>query len=132
MGKKRTARQRAIQKLDRVFSRFIRWKHVDHTGRVECYTCGSSDDPKNMHCGHFQSRRYMSTRWDEDNCRPQCVACNIYHQGRQYEFGQRLDTESDGLASDVIARSRRTTKYSVDDINDLIRHYDHKVQLLEE
>ena len=120
---KRSARQRAIQRLDREFSRYIRGKYTDHTGRVECFTCGANHNPWDVHCGHFQSRRYMATRWSEDNRRPQCVSCNIYHQGRQYEFGNRLDRESPGLAAEVIVRSREVKKWTLKQIEALIQHY---------
>lgn len=133
MGKKsRTARQRAIKKADRYFSLYIRWKYVEDDGKVSCYTCGSRHDPRNLHCGHFQSRRYMATRWDGDNARPQCVACNIYHQGRQFEFGRKLDAEQDGLADDVIRRSQEITKLNTDDINAIVKYYKDRVDELEE
>lgn len=68
--------------LDTVFSRYIRQKY----GNL-CYTCGREGI---MQCGHFISRTYLSTRWDEDNCRPQCVGCNIYGNGKFLDFEDHL------------------------------------------
>ena len=66
----------------------------------------------------------MATRWSEDNRRrPQCVSCNIYHQGRQYTFGNRLDRESPGFAAKIIVRSREVKKWTLKQIEALIQHY---------
>ena len=46
-----------------------------------------------MQCGHFQSRRFLATRFDEENCAPQCVACNMFKQGEQYKFSLNLDAK---------------------------------------
>lgn len=39
------------------------------------------------------SRRYMSTRFSEDNCRPQCVACNMFNQGNIQLYRHNLIKE---------------------------------------
>lgn len=80
-------------KLDKYFSQYIRWKYMNEDGLVQCYTCGTYKALGDIQCGHFLSRRYLSVRWDEDNARPQCVKCNMFSQGRQYEFGKKLEKE---------------------------------------
>ena len=107
--------------MDRAWSIHVRYTAVDQHGLVECFTCGKRDQPSIMHCGHFASRRYMATRWHPDNCRPQCVACNIYDQGRQFEFGRRLDLEEPGKAERVFQLARSTRKFSVDEIVELAK-----------
>lgn len=71
------------KELDRVFSIYIRTKYPQ-----ECYTCGKTDTP--LQCGHFVPRQYLATRWHEDNCRPQCVGCNIYGNGKILDFEEHL------------------------------------------
>jgi hypothetical protein len=39
------------------------------------------------------SRRHLATRWSEDNCRPQCVACNIFNQGAAQMYRRNLVAE---------------------------------------
>ena len=65
------------KKLDSVFSRYIREKY-EKDGKVPCYTCPHIGTVKTMQCGHFVPRQHMSTRWDEDNCRPQCLTKESY------------------------------------------------------
>ncbi len=61
------------KKLDTIFSIYIRTKHSDCDGVVKCFTCGASKVIKKIQNGHFVSRQYLATRWEEDNCRPQCL-----------------------------------------------------------
>lgn len=44
-----------------------------------------------MHCGHFMSRRFPATRWDEENCNAQCAGCNMFGNGEQYKYGLAVD-----------------------------------------
>ena len=82
--KKRQKTQAQLKKeLDRVFSIYIRQKFPQ-----ECYTCRKQ--AVTLQCGHFVSRQYLATRWDEDNCRPQCIGCNIYGHGKPLDFEERL------------------------------------------
>lgn len=75
-------RSKIIKNLDKVFSLFIRQKYG-----TRCYTCNQIGK---MQCGHYISRSVRSTRWEEDNCRPQCYGCNIMHGGRPIDFREHL------------------------------------------
>ena len=74
------------KKLDAVFSKWIRSKFPP-----VCYTCGKTNTT--LQCGHFVSRQYLATRWDEDNCRPQCVGCNVWGRGQLLDFEENLIEE---------------------------------------
>jgi hypothetical protein len=77
------------KQLDTVFSIYIRTTHsVD--GICTCYTCGKTGTIKELQNGHFVSRGYTATRWHEDNCRPQCVGCNIFGNGKPLDFEDHL------------------------------------------
>jgi len=85
--KKKPVTQAKLKKeLDRLFSLYIRAKYPK-----ECYTCRKVD--VTLQNGHFVSRQYLATRWDENNCRPQCVGCNIYGNGKPLDFEERLKKE---------------------------------------
>lgn len=36
---------------------------------------------------------YLATRWEEDNCRPQCVGCNVWGRGKPLDFEENLINE---------------------------------------
>lgn len=74
------------KELDRLFSLWIRAKYPKR-----CYTCDRAYP--NLQCGHFVSRQYLATRWEESNCRPQCMVCNVRLHGNILEFEERLIKE---------------------------------------
>lgn len=73
------------KELDRLFSLYIRAKY-----EKKCYTCGYVGK---LQCGHFVSRQYLATRWDESNARPQCQMCNIWGKGMYTDFEEHLIRE---------------------------------------
>lgn len=82
------------KELDKWFSFYIRLRDATDEGLVQCFTCGVVKHYKQgMQCGHFQSRRYLPTRFDEQNCQPQCVACNMFKSGEQFKFHINLDAK---------------------------------------
>ena len=59
----------------------------------QCYTCLGIFLVKRLHAGHYLSRWYKAARWDKDNARPQCFACNIMRKGDAVKFRQHLVQE---------------------------------------
>lgn len=80
------------KKLDILFSQYIRHKFSKH-GMCLCYTCDKILPIKQIQNGHFISRQYLATRWEVDNCRPQCFGCNVYGHGKFLDFEERLVKE---------------------------------------
>lgn len=119
-------------KLDLVFSRFIRLRDTDPNGVAYCIDCGERIEWKNVQCGHFISRRMLSTRWDEQNCAAQMDRCNGFMAGRQFEFGKGLDIKyGEGTADAILIRSREIKKWTAFELKELIDHYSEKVKQLE-
>jgi hypothetical protein len=101
---KRRAKTNAQLKkeLDKHFSSYIRQKYARNE-MVRCYTCGKLLHWKEAHCGHYISRLYLITRWDEDNARPQCVGCNLFGGGKPLDFEERLKGE---LGEDFVEKMK--------------------------
>lgn len=77
-------------RADRLFSLWVRQRDaVD--GVCRCITCNTPHSWRSIHCGHFMSRRHEGTRYHEKNANSQCVHCNTFDQGRQYEHGLAID-----------------------------------------
>ena len=129
MPKKRK-RSTVVKQLDKVFSQYIRLKYANLDGFVDCFTCGRSYHWKKIQCGHFMSRARYATRWDEENCRPQCYGCNVMQQGRQYEFAKGLDAESEGKADAMHVASLQTVKYQTWELEEMIVEYQDKLSKL--
>ena len=62
-------------------------------GMVQCFTSGRVYHYKQIHAGHFMSRKNLATRWCEMNVQPQSPKDNLFGQGEQYLFGLKLDAK---------------------------------------
>tara|TARA_R110000851_G_scaffold116827_2_gene243253 strand:+ start:166 stop:573 length:408 start_codon:yes stop_codon:yes gene_type:complete len=118
------------KELDKWFSIYIRLRDATDEGLVQCFTCGCVKHyKKGMQNGHFQSRSFLATRFDEENCQPQCVGCNMFKQGEQYKFSLYLDSKyGEGKAEELEFLARTTVKFSRDDYEDSIRYYKSAVE----
>ena len=124
-------RKKLIQRLDKVFSQWVRRKDADHRGYVECWTCGKVLPWSRVDAGHFQSRAKFSTRWDEMNVKPQCKGCNGFRSGEQFKFARKLDAVyGQGTAEEIERASNQTRKYSVEELEALIDVYNRRLRKL--
>ncbi len=131
MAKKAKTHAKLKKDLDKVFSQYIRWYYADHSGMVECYTCGCMKHVKEIQAGHFQSRKHTATRWHENNVKPQCPKCNLFSQGEQYLFGVKLEAEIGSVMfEEILKLSNTTQKYSKSDLIYLIEYYKKKLSML--
>ena len=113
------------KELDKWFSLFIRLRFATKEGLCQCVTCGKVGHYKSgMQCGHFQSRRHLNTRFNEENCQVQCIGCNCFKQGEQYKFSLYLDGKyGEGTAQTLEFLSHQTTKISRSDYEEKISYY---------
>jgi len=113
-----------VADLDKVFSIFIRLRDIDADGFSYCVTCGKPMTLKTSQCGHFISRRHFATRWEEKNCAAQCVGCNMFAQGKQYEFGLAIDMRFGvGTAQKLLIQSKNKFKKDKAILQILINKY---------
>lgn len=127
---KKLTRSKLIKKLDKVFSLYIRLRFAKNE-IAQCFTCGKKDHYKRLQCGHFQSRKYYSTRWDEINCQVQCAGCNVFRYGEQFIFGKNLDLEYGlGCSESLYYKAKQITKYTTLDIEELINKYNSLIKEL--
>lgn len=124
---KKPTRSKLVKKLDVVFSQYVRLSASDSRGFCTCVTCGKVGHWKQggMQAGHFMSRKHYSTRWDENNVKVQCVACNVYRAGEQYKFSKYL---GDNLADSLYYKSQKITKFTTVELEEMIEHYSAQVK----
>jgi len=117
------ARKTIVKKLDAIFSLYVRLRNAKNE-IATCYTCGKKDHYKKLQCGHFQSRKHYSTRWDETNCQVQCYSCNVAKYGEQYIFGNNLNNDFGANTSEkLLQKSRTLVKFSNDELLEKIEYY---------
>lgn len=124
---KKPTKSKLVKKLDVLFSQYIRLSNADSRGYCTCVTCSRKFHWKNIQAGHFMSRRHYSTRWDENNVKPQCPKCNVFSQGEQYKFSKYL---GDKLSEELLAKSKEITKFTTVDIENMIEYYSKKLKPL--
>ena len=112
----------------RLFSEYIRRKDADPMGNVNCFTCHRIDHWTNMHCGHYASRKNMSTKFMEINNHVQCPICNITHDGNLSNYKKNLNkTYGAGTAEYIEELARKSYKYMRCDLIDLILDLEKKL-----
>ena len=130
MGKsKKPTRSKLIKKLDVVFSQWVRLSNADSKGNCTCVTCGKVGHWKTggIQAGHFMSRKHYSTRWNEDNVKPQCVGCNMFKAGEQYKYSLYL---GNNLSEELHLKSQQITKFTSVELEEMILYYSSLVKKL--
>jgi|TARA_R100000479_G_scaffold96594_1_gene47839 hypothetical protein len=122
---KKLTRSKIVKKLDAVFSQYIRLSNADKNGYCTCVTCGKKYHWKQIQAGHFMSRKHYSTRWLEDNVKPQCYGCNVMQQGQQYKFSKYL---GNNLSEELYNKSKEVVKFTTDELQDKITYYSEQVK----
>ena len=122
--KKQLTRSKLIKKLDNIFSQYIRLSNSVND-IAECVTCNKKDHWKKMQCGHFQSRKHYSTRWDERNVAVQCAGCNVFRYGEQFKFSLYLGKK---LSQELLDKSRIITKFASYELEEMLQHYSSEVK----
>ncbi len=124
-----SAIKRAAWKL---FSEYVRRKYADDsTGIARCYTSGVAAHWTELQCGHAIGGRHNAVLFDEEICRPQTVAENVFKRGNYPVFVTKL-IEENGLDwwQKKLAASREVIKYSRSDLEDLIANLKTKLESL--
>jgi len=112
------------KKADTIYSRATRLRHanmVDGDWVAECITCKATKPIKQLQCGHFMSRQYNATRFDQENTAPQCYGCNVMQQGRQYQFGIEIDLlYGTGTAKKLLKMSKVPHQFTEEELKQII------------
>lgn len=116
-------------KLDRIFSEYIRLRDADNNGYIRCISCGKVVFWKDADNGHFINRKHMSLRFSETNCNAQCRACNRFDEGNMtgYNLGM-IKKYGQQVVDLLILAKNQANKISNTEYKILITHYKQKVK----
>lgn len=124
------ASQAVIKKMDTVFQRYIRLRDTKGEYFI-CCSCGAMKDKSQIQAGHWINRRWMATRWREDNVHGQCISCNMYDEGNgpgYTRFMQR--TYGDKHVEYLLAIKNEQMLYHNFEVELLIKEYKKKIKEL--
>lgn len=99
--------RKQINKLDKVFSEYIRLRDANPQGLCFCITCNRPFNWREGDAGHYVQRDRLATRYDEKNVHAQCKYCNRFRSGEQYNHGVAIDKKyGDGTAKKLMTISK--------------------------
>lgn len=111
-------------RLDKEFSLYIRLRDAMPGGFFRCISCGQIKPFEQADCGHYHSRRHMSTRWDEDNAHAECRNCNRFLADHLISYRENLIRKIGQMRFDKLAwKASQTKKWSDFEIQELIKYY---------
>lgn len=118
-------------KLDDVFSDYIRLRDADYRGYVRCYCCGYPIHWKMAHNSHFMNRWHTGTRYYPPNCHSCCSICNTSLGGNLKAYEEHLKRDFGDTIIEVLTMMKNTiTKYTNDELEGMIIHYRNEVNKL--
>lgn len=121
-----------VKALDRVFSQYIRLRD-SVPGVAErsfiCCSCGQMKPYAMADAGHFINRRWMATRWREDNVHAQCSACNRFDEGNAAGYAVFMIKKYGQEHVDMLlAIKNQSQKWTDFELDILIKEYKQKVK----
>ena len=111
-----------IKKLDRIFSLYIRLRDSGDDGYGKCCTCGKVHHYKETDAGHFQTRAFPGTRFNESNVNLQCRFCNRFREGCGPDYFLFMqDKYGDGVIDEI--RKSKLKCFTAWELEEDIKHY---------
>ena len=124
----KTERGKAIAKLDKIFSLYIRQRDSEN-GAFKCISCGQTKPYAQSDCGHYINRQHFATRYDEKNCNAQCRKCNRFGEGNIQGYRKGLIAKYGEKAIDLLEMKKfNTCSLSLPEIEILTNLYKQKVK----
>jgi hypothetical protein len=116
-----------------LFSQYIRLRDcLKTTGTLthgKCITCGKLIPYDSGDAGHFVSRRYNSTLFDEKNCHLQCRYCNRYLNGNLLEYRRKIiNLYGEGFDIQLEDKATEIKKYTPSELVKLIEELKNKIK----
>lgn len=129
----KSTRSKLIEKLDNVFSMFIRLRDSNANDTFRCISCGRLLPFEQADCGHYINRKHMSLRFSEKNCNAQCRSCNRFDEGNIQGYRRGLIAKyGESTVILIEAMKNETNKLSVFELEYMIDHYRKEVKRLKE
>ena len=116
-----------IKLTQQVFNKFIRLRDAGQN----CISCNKK--PLKENAGHFyNANNHWNVRFNELNVHLQCEYCNTHLHGNLIEYRTNLINKIGNSEFLILeAESKKTRKFSIDELKDLITVYKAKIKNLE-
>ena len=125
---KKKARKKSLKtaKLQawNAFSRYIRLRDTGSNGLIPCCTCGREYSFSSIDAGHWITRGWLPTLFEETNVHGQCVGCNLGKGGRADDY-ERFIARVYGVeeVDRLRALKHANIKYTLNDYEEIRTKY---------
>lgn len=100
------------KEADKWFSQYVRLRD-----KGICITCRGVGNQ----AGHFMSRRYNATRFDDENVNAQCYRCNVLFYGEQYKYAIELDLKyGSHTAKKLALKAKNPHPFTTEELQQII------------
>ena len=121
-----------VKRLDVHFSKFIRKRDSlagPLSGYFRCCSCSQLKPINQADAGHYINRRWMTTRWREDNVHAQCRSCNRFDEGNGSGYSAfMIEKYGTNHMEYLRAVSRETSGFSDFELTMMIAEYKRKLK----
>ena len=124
--KKKTAwptRSKLVQKLDQVFSVYIRLSVADKDWYITCPLCEARVHWTKAQNMHFIKRSVYKYRRDEKNCHAGCMRCNVILHGNYIVYTRRMQRKYWEILVDEMINDRQIMKIATWELQEMIDRY---------
>lgn len=113
------------KELWKVFAEYIKKRD-----KYRCFTCGKKVSKGDAHAGHFipAGACGLELYFHEDNVHCQCAKCNLFLQGNQYIYGQKLGKKKVKELKEILNKRNIMLQYTKQDYARLIEKYKKKLK----
>ena len=124
--------QKLLEKVDRPFSMLVRLLN-SRQGICFCYICNRPYSILNIDNGHCITRDKEKTRYDFNNCRPQCKRCNRFSgESSKFIFTDKLKSElPEGLFEKMKYDSQFPFRWSDFELNQMYKEFKNQLRELQ-
>ena len=124
MPRKKPGVKQLKDRLDRVFSEYIRRRDANANGYAPCCSCGQVAHWKDMDAGHYISRTHNTTRYAEQNVHAQCRHCNRYDEGNKSGYTLFLIRQyGKGIIKTLDNLGHQTKRFRATELQELLDYY---------
>ena len=117
------SRSKLVQKLDQVFSVYIRLSVADKDWYITCPLCEARVHWTKAQNMHFIKRSVYKYRRDEKNCHAGCMRCNVILHGNYIVYTRRMQRKYWEILVDEMINDRQICKIATSSLQEMIEKY---------
>ena len=128
----KSERQKLEEKLDRIFSVFIRLRDCDKNWIVHCPLCVRKWHRTKSQNMHFRKRTFKKYKFSEINCHAWCEHCNVFLDWNEWVYAIRMIEKYWIETTKKLKLDKETHKIHTYEFEEMIEHYLEEIKRLAE